>query len=166
MKVGDVIKTSREIPRIPIRPGEGDAHPLGALPLGTEVHCVEKIPGMGALYLKAAGVRGKIMRKDGDDRVVILMPGKRPIEFSFDKRCMAVVGQISNVEHGSTHIGSAQRNRELGNRPRSGLKQKKTGRHGRKLKRMKPLKRLLPARESRVKKIQFTLSAIYQNTRL
>ncbi|KFM83087.1 39S ribosomal protein L2, mitochondrial, partial [Stegodyphus mimosarum] len=29
MKVGDIIKTSAVIPRIPIRPNDGDAHPVG-----------------------------------------------------------------------------------------------------------------------------------------
>lgn len=33
---------------------------------------------------------------------------------------MCTVGKLSNVEHDDTPIGSAQKNRELGNRPRSG----------------------------------------------
>lgn len=28
-----------------VRPNEGDAYPLGALPVGTIVSCVEKFPG-------------------------------------------------------------------------------------------------------------------------
>lgn len=152
MKEGDIIRTTRNIPRNPIKPKDGDAYPVGALPLGTFVHCVEKYPGKGAGILKSAGVKGTIMRKDGDSRIVIRLSGRRPIEFSFDNHCLAVVGQVSNPKHGSTPIGSAQRNRELGNRPRSGLKQKKTGRHGRKLKAMKPLVKLqkrMPDQHSR-----------------
>lgn len=49
------------------------------------------------------------------------------------------LGRISNVAHSSTPIGSAQRNRWLGNRPRSGLWQRKTGKHGRKIKPPKKL---------------------------
>ncbi|XP_051169762.1 39S ribosomal protein L2, mitochondrial [Leptopilina boulardi] len=157
MKEGDIIRTSRHIPRMPVKPQEGDAHPLGALPIGTEVHCVEKYPGKGCFFLSAAGVKGVILRKDNDDRVVVRMPGKRPIEFSFEKECLAVVGQVSNVTHASTPIGSAQRNRELGNRPRSGLKQKKTGRHGRKIRPMKPVRKVQLRKEVPFFRYQFSM---------
>lgn len=42
---------------------------------------------------------------------------------------MAVVGRVSNEEHSSQHIGSAQRLRWLGFRPRSGLWHRKDGRY-------------------------------------
>ncbi|KAM3965633.1 mitochondrial ribosomal protein L2 [Aphomia sociella] len=137
MKAGQIIKTSRELPRIPVRANEGDAYLLGALPTGTVVHCIEKEPGRGGLYIHAAGTSGVILRKQ-DDRVIVQMPSKR--QFSFDQYCMAVVGRLSNVDHGSTPIGSPQRNRWLGNRPRSGLWKRKDGRHGRKIKPPKPVK--------------------------
>lgn len=139
MKAGDIIKSSRELTRIPVRANEGDAYLLGSLPAGTIVHCVEKVPGMGGLYIHAAGTFGTILRKQ-DDRIVIQMPSKRL--FSFDQKCMAVVGRLSNIIHSSTPIGSPQRNRWLGNRPRSGLWQRKTGRHGRKIKPPKPVKEI------------------------
>lgn len=47
---------------------------------------------------------------------------------------------MSNIDHNKIHIGSAQRNRELGNRPRSGLWQRKDGRHGRKIRRLPPMR--------------------------
>ncbi|XP_063626992.1 large ribosomal subunit protein uL2m [Cydia splendana] len=137
MKAGDIIKTSRHLPRIPVRANEGDAYVLGALPTGTIVHCIEKVPGMGGLYIHAAGTFGTILRKQ-DDRIIVQMPSKRL--FSFDQHCMAVVGRLSNIEHGSTPIGSPQRNRWLGNRPRSGLWHRKDGRHGRKIHPPKPVK--------------------------
>nr|CAD7396141.1 unnamed protein product [Timema poppensis] len=37
MKPGDVLKTSRYIPRIPVRANEGDAYPLGALQIENKV---------------------------------------------------------------------------------------------------------------------------------
>nr|AER27809.1 mitochondrial ribosomal protein L2 [Antheraea yamamai] len=110
MKAGDIIKTSRELPRIPVRANDGDAYVLGALPLGTFVHCVEKEPGQGGLYIHAAGTYGVIIRKE-ENRVIVQMPSKRL--FSFDQHCMAVVGRLSNIEHGSTPIGSPQRNSGL-----------------------------------------------------
>ncbi|XP_024936341.1 39S ribosomal protein L2, mitochondrial [Cephus cinctus] len=139
MKPGDVIRTSCAIPRNPVRPAEGDAYPLGALPMGTQVHCVEKYPGAGGCLIHAAGTFGTLMRRDGNDRVILRMPSKR--EFSLHQNCMATVGRLSNVIHGSTPIGSAQRNRELGNRPRSGLWQRKTGRHGRKIRPPPPVRK-------------------------
>ena len=37
VKEGDLIRTHTAIPLNPIRPAEGDSHPLGALPMGTTV---------------------------------------------------------------------------------------------------------------------------------
>ncbi|XP_076241401.1 mitochondrial ribosomal protein L2 [Calliopsis andreniformis] len=138
LKVGDIIKTHQGIPRNPVRAYDGDAYPLGALTAGTMVHCVEKYPGLGGFLIHAAGTFGTVLRKDDNDRVIVKMPSKK--EFSLHKTCMATVGRLSNVEHGSTPIGSAQKNRELGNRPRSGLWQRKSGRHGRKIKPPRPVR--------------------------
>lgn len=138
MKPGQILKTSKAIPRMPVRAFEGDCYPLGALPIGTRVNCVEKYPGFGGMLIHAAGTCGEITRKDGLDRVVVRMPSKK--SFSLHKTCMACVGKLSNIDHGSTHIGSAQRNRELGNRPRSGLWQRKGGRHGRKIYPLPPVR--------------------------
>lgn len=38
-----------------VAPREGDAHPLGALPVGTLINSVESEPGRGAQYIRAAG---------------------------------------------------------------------------------------------------------------
>ncbi|CAH0399430.1 unnamed protein product [Chilo suppressalis] len=154
MKAGDILKTSRELPRIPVRANEGDAYLLGALTTGTLVHCIEKTPGYGGLYIHAAGTFGTILRKQ-DDRVIVQMPSKRT--FSFDQHCMAVVGRLSNVDHGDTPIGSPQRNRWLGNRPRSGLWHRKDGRHGRKIRPPKPVKEIVFPNKSKVSVIQMTM---------
>ncbi|XP_076294935.1 mitochondrial ribosomal protein L2 [Lasioglossum baleicum] len=140
MKVGDILKSHKGIPRNPVRAMEGDAYPLGALPLGTLVNCVEKYPGQGGLLINAAGTCGVITGSDGDDRMIVKMPSKQ--EFSLHKTCMATVGRLSNVEHESTPVGSAQKMRELGNRPRSGLWQRKTGRFGRKIRKLPPVRRI------------------------
>lgn len=36
---------------------EGDAHPLGALPIGTLINNLESEPGRGAQYIRAAGMK-------------------------------------------------------------------------------------------------------------
>lgn len=137
MKVGDILKTSEFIPRIPVRANEGDAHPVGALPLGSTVCCVEKFPGEGAHYGRSAGNSVTLLRTLHDN-VVIQLPSKQ--EVAINKHCMAVVGRISNPEHMNDQIGSPNRLRELGNRPRSGLWQRKTGYDGRKIRPLPPLK--------------------------
>lgn len=58
-----------------------------------------------------------------------------------------ISGRLSNILHGSTPIGSPQRNRWLGNRPRSGLWHRKDGRHGRKIKPPKKLKLVVPKKK-------------------
>lgn len=140
MKVGDIIKTHCGLTKDFVRANEGDAYPLGCLPLGTIVHCVERIPGKGGAMIHAAGTCGKILIRDEPDRVIVSLPSGDKL--SFFETCMATVGRLSNVLHGSTPIGSAQRNRELGNRPRSGLWQRKTGRSGRKIKPPPPIKKV------------------------
>ncbi|KAK8771939.1 hypothetical protein V5799_024819 [Amblyomma americanum] len=63
VKPGDIIATSGDIPRIPVQPKEGDAHPLGALPVSTLVHHIEKYPGEGGVMCRAAGTSAQILRK-------------------------------------------------------------------------------------------------------
>uniref|UniRef100_A0A1A9WE09 Uncharacterized protein n=1 Tax=Glossina brevipalpis TaxID=37001 RepID=A0A1A9WE09_9MUSC len=155
MKAGDIIRTSKFIPRIPVRPNEGDAYPLGALPVGTKVHNLEKNPGQFFHLIHAAGTYGTILRKF-DDKVVVQLPSKR--EFAFDKTCMATVGRVSNINHNKEHIGSAQRSRELGNRPRSGLWQRKDGRFGRKIRRLPPMAIVAPPPRKPLEVIKLTLA--------
>lgn len=151
MKVGDLIKTSCHIPRIPVRANEGDAYPLGALPLGTQIHCVEKYPGLGGFLVHSAGTYATILRKAPNNHIIIMTPSKK--EFSLPEECMCTVGRLSNIEHSSTPIGSAQKNRELGNRPRSGLWQRKTGRHGRKIRRPPPTKTIVAPNAEKIDEI-------------
>lgn len=73
-----------------VRGNEGDAYPLGALPLGTRVNCIEHFPGQGSRYVRAAGTCATIMRHVGD-HVVLQMPTKH--ELAFSKECMAVIGE-------------------------------------------------------------------------
>ncbi|ALC44133.1 mRpL2 [Drosophila busckii] len=155
MKEGDILKTSRVIPRIPVRPNEGDAYPLGALPVGTRIHCLEKNPGQPCHLIHAAGTFGTILRKF-DDKVVVQLPSKR--EFAFDRSCMATVGRLSNVEHNKEHVGSAQRMRELGNRPRSGLWKRKEGKHGRKIRKLPPMTTIKPPAPPKEQELRLTLN--------
>lgn len=132
---GDIIRTYTEIPDIPIRPKEGDAHPLGALPVGTTVCQVEAWPGEGAYFMVKAEEDAKIIRKT-DEKVVIKCWDK--LEFAIPKTAICVVGTNSIHPLRAMPIGSPNRLRWLGLRQRSGLWQRKTGRFGRKIKKPPP----------------------------
>jgi len=135
MKQGDIIRTYTDIPVNPLRPTEGDSHPLGALPIGTNVCQVEAWPGEGAYFMLKAEDDAKIIRKV-EDRVVIKCWDK--LEFAIPREAQCVVGTNSIHPLRAMDIGSPNRMRWLGMRPRSGLFQKKTGRFGRKIKKMPP----------------------------
>jgi len=135
IKEGDIIRTFTAIPENPIRPVEGDSHPLGALPLGSTVCQVEKWPGEGAWFAVKAEENAKIVRKVGD-RVVIKCWDK--LEFSIPMEAQCVVGTNSIHPLKALPIGSPNRMRWLGMRPRSGLYQKKDGSKGRKVKKPPP----------------------------
>jgi large subunit ribosomal protein L2 len=153
MKEGDMLKTSRFIPRIPVRAKEGDAYPLGALPVGTVVHNIETFPGQAYHLVRSAGSYATILRKF-EDRVVVQLPTKK--EFGFLQNCMATVGRLSNIDHGKTHIGSPQKLRELGYRPRSGLWQRKSGRHGRKIRALPPMRLMEKGHEAKAPPMKFS----------
>lgn len=137
MKPGDHIKSSTQLLKTPVRAKEGDSYPLGSLPLGTLVNCVELYPGEGALVARAAGVTAQLVRKM-DDTCVVKMPSKREIRVS--SNCVATVGRVSNIDHNKRVIGKAGVNRWLGIKPRSGRWHRKTGRFGRKIKGPKAVK--------------------------
>jgi large subunit ribosomal protein L2 len=113
MKVGDLIRTSGEIPRVPITVKEGDAYPLGALPIGTMVHNIEALPGQGGVYCKAAG-SSAIVKNHVDDRVIVKLPSE--LEVSLERYCMATVGQVSHASHQNEKLTHPVDTRDLGYR--------------------------------------------------
>ncbi|XP_061481466.1 large ribosomal subunit protein uL2m [Rhineura floridana] len=137
MKTGDILKTSGHIGRMAVSANEGDAYPVGALPVGTLINNLESHPGKGAQYIRAAGTCGVILKKM-NKTVVIQLPSKRQMQVL--ETCIATVGRVSNVDHNKRIIGKAGRNRWLGKRPRSGLWQRKGGWAGRKIRPLPPMK--------------------------
>lgn len=130
IQVGDIVRTYSELPRNPVRAKIGDAHPIGALPVGSYVHMIEKTPGMGAKFCVVAGSSADIVKRSLD-HVVIKLPNGDSCKL--DSTCMAVVGQLSNVGHEHVQILCPQRSRWLGRRPRSGQWHRKDGYCGRKV---------------------------------
>lgn len=137
MKAGDTVLNSDHIGRMAVAAREGDAHPLGALPVGTLINNVESEPGRGAQYIRAAGTCGVLLRKV-NGTAIIQLPSKRQMQVL--ETCIATVGRVSNVDHNKRVIGKAGRNRWLGKRPNSGLWQRKGGWAGRKIRPLPPMK--------------------------
>ncbi|XP_048948531.1 39S ribosomal protein L2, mitochondrial isoform X3 [Canis lupus dingo] len=80
MQAGDIILNSDHIGRMAVAAREGDAHPLGALPVGTLINNVESEPGRGAQYIRAAGylfLKGKARSGYGLCRPVNFPPPPR-----------------------------------------------------------------------------------------
>ncbi|XP_019404561.1 PREDICTED: 39S ribosomal protein L2, mitochondrial [Crocodylus porosus] len=137
MQPGDLIKNSTHIGRMAVSAKEGDAYPLGALPVGTLISCLESHPGKGAQYIRAAGTCGVLLRKVNGTAIVQL-PSKRHMQVL--ETCIATVGRVSNVDHNKRVIGKAGRSRWLGRRPHTGLWHRKGGSAGRKIKPLPPMK--------------------------
>ncbi|KAG7249912.1 hypothetical protein CRUP_030039, partial [Coryphaenoides rupestris] len=116
---------------------EGDAYPLGALPVGTLVNNLELQPGSGSVFIRAAGTSGQLVRKV-NGTAIIQLPSKHQVQVA--ETCMVTVGRVSNVNHNKRIIGKAGRNRWLGIRPSSGLWKRKGGWAGRKIKPLPPMK--------------------------
>ncbi|XP_078452547.1 large ribosomal subunit protein uL2m [Lampetra planeri] len=137
MQPGDVIKTSGFIGRMAVLAHEGDAYPVGALPVGTLINNLEVKPGAGAQLIRAAGTCGLLIRKV-EGTAIIQLPSKHQIQVA--ETCMATVGRVSRVDHNKEPIGKAGRNRRFGRRPQSGLWQRKGGWAGRKIRPLPPIK--------------------------
>lgn len=129
MKPGDLIETTNTIPRMSVVPVEGNAYPLGALPLGTMVHSIEEYVGRGGKLVRAGGTSAQLVRKV-DKQCIIKLPSSN--EIVLPQECMATVGRVSHTNH-TAKRGRAGTSRWLGIRPQSGLYHKKTGIHGKKI---------------------------------
>lgn len=70
---------------------EGNALPVGNIPIGTLVHNVELKPGKGGQLMRAAGAHAKIIKKDTRHVIIRLHSGKL---YSISTQAMATVGLV------------------------------------------------------------------------
>lgn len=94
----------------------GNSLPLKNVPLGTEVHNLEMIPGKGGQVARGAGSVAVLVAKEGPKAQVKMPSGEVRI---FNSECYCTIGQMGNIEHENIVIGKAGRNRWLGRRPSS-----------------------------------------------
>ncbi len=109
LKVGDTIVSG---PDVEIK--TGNALPLANIPVGTFVHNIELVPGLGAQLARSAGAAVQIMAREGGYAQIRLPSGE--IRIVPDK-CYATIGQVGNTEHENRVLGNAGRSRHLGIRP-------------------------------------------------
>jgi large subunit ribosomal protein L2 len=92
----------------------GNALPLEKIPLGTEIHNIELIPGRGGQIVRAAGTSARILAKEGN-YVTLRLPSKE-IRLVHNT-CYATIGTVGNKELSNVVLGKAGRKRWLGIRP-------------------------------------------------
>lgn len=109
LKVGSKIIASEVAPT-----ESGNAIPLKAIPVGTPIHNIEITPGRGGQMVKGAGSVAVVFGKE-DNWVLVKLPSGEIRRFK--PECIAVVGQIGNVDAKNEIIGKAGRNRHKGIRP-------------------------------------------------
>jgi large subunit ribosomal protein L2 len=107
--IGETILAGKNVP-LKI----GNALPLKEIPLGTEIHNVELIPGKGGQIIRSAGTSAKIIAKENN--FVVLRLSSKEIRL-FRENCMATIGRVSNSDFYNVCLGKAGRNRWLGKRP-------------------------------------------------
>ena len=92
----------------------GNCLPLENIPVGTQIHNIELMPGKGGQLVRAAGNSAQLMAKEGkyethrlpSDEMRMVPIGAR-----------ATIGVIGNGEHALVNIGKAGRKRNMGIRP-------------------------------------------------
>nr|YP_009254375.1 ribosomal protein L2 [Verdigellas peltata]CZF96628.1 ribosomal protein L2 [Verdigellas peltata] len=92
----------------------GNHLPLKNIPLGTQIHNIEFIPGKGGQIARAAGSVAQLIAKEKNRCTIKLPSGEVRIVAS---ECWATIGQVSNIEIMNTNKGKAGRTRWLGIRP-------------------------------------------------
>jgi large subunit ribosomal protein L2 len=92
----------------------GNALPLTNLPVGTFIHNIELVPGLGGQFCRSAGTMAQLMAKEGDYAHIRMTSGEIRL---VSLKCLATIGQVGNIDHENVTLGSAGRSRHLGIRP-------------------------------------------------
>ena len=109
VELGDTVVAG---PDAEARPG--NALPLSRIPLGTQIHNIELVPGRGGQIVRSAGAGAQLLAKEGEMATLRLPSGEvRRVR----QECMATVGQVGNLDHENQKLGKAGRSRHMGRRP-------------------------------------------------
>ena len=92
----------------------GNCLPLENIPVGTQLHNIELLPGKGGQLVRSAGTSAQLMAKEGKYATLRLPSGEmRMVPIG----CRATVGVVGNGDHNLIKIGKAGRKRHMGIRP-------------------------------------------------
>ena len=92
----------------------GNCLPLENIPVGTQVHNIELLPGKGGQLVRSAGNSAQLMAKEGKYATLRLPSGEmRMVPIG----ARASVGEVGNGDHSLINIGKAGRKRHMGFRP-------------------------------------------------
>lgn len=92
----------------------GNTLTLRNIPLGTEIHNLELIPGKGAQIVRSAGTFARVIAKE-NRYAIIRLPSKELRLFLLD--CFATIGKVGNADYQNIKLGKAGKSRLLGIRP-------------------------------------------------
>lgn len=92
----------------------GNALPLKNIPIGTFVHNIELVAGMGGKLVRGAGTGALVSAKEGDFVDLKLPSGEMR---RIADKCSATIGSLGNVEWKNEVLGKAGRSRHMGIRP-------------------------------------------------
>lgn len=109
LKAGDVIESGESV-----EAKVGNCLPLGKMPQGTQVHCVEMQPGRGGQLVRTAGV-GAVLNASEQGWAQITLPSGEVRRLPAS--CRATVGVVGNADHQNVVLGKAGRKRWKGRRP-------------------------------------------------
>ena len=94
-----------------VAPDLGNALPLRAIPLGTNIHNIELMPGRGGQIARSAGQQAILNNLEGGYALVKMPSGEiRRIH----ENAYATIGQVGNVDHMNVSSGKAGRTRWKG----------------------------------------------------
>jgi large subunit ribosomal protein L2 len=109
LKVGEVLLAGNEV-----EIKAGNAMPLSAIPVNTQVHNIEMKVGKGGQLARSAGNFAMVQAKEGEFVLLKLPSGEVR---NMPKGCYATIGVLSNGDHEKISVGKAGRSRWLGIRP-------------------------------------------------
>jgi len=109
LKVGDKVVSGEAVD---IK--TGNCLPVGNMPVGTFVHCLELIPGQGAKLVRSAGTSAQILGRDQGFVIIRLSSGEVR---RFKSECRATIGNVGNAEYSLVYVGKAGKTRHYGVRP-------------------------------------------------
>ncbi|MCY2991611.1 MAG: 50S ribosomal protein L2 [Planctomycetota bacterium] len=109
LQVGARLESGADAP-----PTVGNCLPLRKIPVGSDIHNVEMVPGQGSRLCRSAGTFATLVAREGTWAQITLPSGEiRRIPAA----CRATIGKVGNADHMRIVYGKAGRKRWMGIRP-------------------------------------------------